>query len=69
AKISGKLPTATVLVIGRGYMYGPLAQPLEEITDEKFLTVYGLGPKHLAKLRTVISAPENKIPATLRSGY
>ncbi len=58
AKISGKLDGSTCLVIGRGYLNGPLDQPLEEITDEKFLSVYGLGKKYLAKLRTVIPAPK-----------
>ena len=60
AKIAGKLDGSTCLAIGRGYLNGPLDQPLEEITDEKFLSVLGVGPMHLAKLRTVIPAPPNK---------
>ena len=57
AKIASKLAGSTVLVIGRGYLNGPLDQPLEEITDEKFLSVFRLGKQHLAKLRTIIPAP------------
>lgn len=57
-RIHRMFSTRVALLLGRGYIYGNLDKPLEQVTDAEFLTVYGLGAKTLTEIRRVIPSPE-----------
>lgn len=56
-KLLGKVSRRTLLLIARQYVYGDLYKPLESITDEEFLSHFGVGLKTLAEIRSVLAAP------------
>lgn len=59
-KLKQKASRRIYLLVSRCHLYGPLEKPLEQVTDEEFLSCYGVGPKSLKEIRKVIPAPEAK---------
>jgi hypothetical protein len=57
AKLAGKVSNRVLLLIGRQYLYGWLKKPLEEVTDDEFLSRENIGPRTLQEVRSVIPAP------------
>ncbi len=56
-KIAGKLSTRVEHLLGRGYIYGYLKKPLEQLSDEELCSVPWLGPCALYDIRQVLPRP------------
>ena len=56
-KLAGRVSNRVYLLIGRYYLWGFLDKPLEQITDEEFLSIKWLGTKTVEEIRKVIPAP------------
>jgi len=58
AKLEGKVSTRVCLLVSRLYLWaGNLEKPLEQVTDDEFLSCYAVGLKTLEEIRKVIPAP------------
>lgn len=57
AKIEGKVSERVALLVSRYYLMGYFKKPLEQMTDEDFLSQLFVGPKTLAEIRKVIPKP------------
>lgn len=54
------LPIRARLALERAYYQKYLVKPVEELTDDDFLSVRNIGPKSLAAIRRLLPAPESK---------
>ena len=55
--LGGKVSNRARMLISREYLFGFQEKPLEELTDAELLGTKFIGPKTVAELRTVVSAP------------
>lgn len=55
--LDGKVPDRVTRLVARGYLFGELKKPLDELTDKELLAELWIGPKTLKAIRTVLPTP------------
>lgn len=59
-KVAGKLTTRVENLLARGYIWGYLKKPLEQLSDEELLSVPLLGVCALYDIRRIVPRPAAK---------